>query len=97
MALTAERTISLFASLFGFAFFAFYTYTFYIALIFYQRGFDNTVTGEPYVAGDLITILVAQIIGFTVFIGIIPSIQTFSKASIVGSVLFSIIEREPLI
>jgi ABC-type multidrug transport system fused ATPase/permease subunit len=58
-ALKAERTISLFSSLFGFNFFAFYTYTFYIATIFYEQGFINIETNAPYVAGDLITILVA--------------------------------------
>jgi ATP-binding cassette subfamily B (MDR/TAP) protein 1 len=93
----AELMISIFSAFFGLMIFGFYTYAFALATIFYEKGVVSSITGEVYTSGALLTVLVSMLTGFLNFLAVIPNIQAFTKAKVVGAQIFSTLERVPQI
>jgi hypothetical protein len=80
--------ISLFTAFFGFFIFGFYSFALLLATLFVENEVINSLTGEIYTTGDLLTVIVATITGLITSIGVIPNIQYFTKAKVVGALIF---------
>lgn len=75
----------------------FYVYAFYIATYLVKNKSLNFSTGEPYSAGEILTVMVALMTGLSMFLTSFPNIQSIIKAKVIGRIVFDVIDRQPAI
>ncbi len=82
---------------FFFVMFGYYGYTFYTGSWLVTKNVENTRTGEPYNAGDIMACFFGVMFGIFSLGMATPNIKAITEGRVSGKLAYDLIERKPKI
>ena len=88
---------SLCMGLFMGSMFATHAYTYFMGGIWIYKDFHNSISGNPYTSGDILSVFFGVLFGMFAVGTAAPNIKAISEGLVAGKMVYDIIDRVPSI